>query len=150
MLAESLPRLLLPVERKPGKRGRGRPPAERHQRHFVAALHRRAVARCAGKLREMEFNLPTLPALERLRCVGERGHRSRRDDGRERALRHRQSRVRAHVSQRAEKGDLINELLAARGAGSPVKFIVLVMPEAGRSPSTSRPAKRRTAKATTP
>ena len=37
----------------------------------------------------MEFNLSTLPALERLRCLGERRHRSRRDDGRERALRHR-------------------------------------------------------------
>src|SRR5215813_14555299 len=34
-------------------------------------------------------------------------------------------------------------------AGSPVKFIVSVMPEAARSPSTSRPAKRRTVKATT-
>ena len=38
----------------------------------------------------MELSLPPLPALERLRCVGERGHRSRRDDGRERALRDRQ------------------------------------------------------------
>jgi transposase len=37
----------------------------------------------------MEFSLSTLPALERLRCLGERRHRSRRDDGRERALRHR-------------------------------------------------------------
>src|SRR5262245_55327251 len=60
------------------------------QRHLMAASHRCAVARCAGKVREMELNLPTLPALERLRCVGECGHRSRRDDGRERALRDRQ------------------------------------------------------------
>jgi hypothetical protein len=32
--------------------------------------------------------------------------------------------VRAHVSSVGGKGGLINELLAARGVGSPVKFIV--------------------------
>jgi hypothetical protein len=42
-----------------------------------------------GKVREMELNLPAFPALERLRCVGECGHRSCRDDGRKRALRDR-------------------------------------------------------------
>src|SRR5262249_9404373 len=47
-----------------------------------------APARRAGKVREMELNLPALPALERLRCVGEDGRRARRDEGRERALRH--------------------------------------------------------------
>jgi transposase len=47
--------------------------------------------------------------------------------------------VRAHVSAAGGKGGFINEILAARGAGSPVKFIVSVMPEAGRLPSTSRP-----------
>ena len=57
--------------------------------------------------------------------------------------------VRAHVSAAGAKGGLANRLLAARGAGSPVRFIVSVTPEAGRSPSTSRAAKRRTAKATT-
>ena len=57
--------------------------------------------------------------------------------------------VRAHVSAAGGKGGFINELLAARGAGSPVKFIVSVMPEGDRSPSTSRLAKRQTAKATT-
>jgi hypothetical protein len=41
-----------------------------------------------------------------------------------------------------QKGGLANELSAVRGAGSPVKFIVSVMPEASRSSSTSRPAKR--------
>src|SRR5262249_47880078 len=39
--------------------------------------------------------------------------------------------VRAHVSAAGGKEGFINELLAARGAGSPVKFIVSVMPEAG-------------------
>ena len=57
--------------------------------------------------------------------------------------------VRAHVSAAGGKGGFIDELLAARGAGSPVKFIVSVMPEAGRSPSTSRRAKRTTARPTT-
>src|SRR5215813_7815101 len=57
--------------------------------------------------------------------------------------------VRAHVSAAGGKGGFINELLAARGAGSPVKFIVSVMPEGDQSPSTSRLAKRQTAKATT-
>lgn len=54
--------------------------------------------------------------------------------------------VRGHVSAAGAKGGLANRLLAGRGAGSPVKFIVSVMPEASRSPSTSRPAKLRTAR----
>jgi len=49
--------------------------------------------------------------------------------------------VRGHVSAAGAKGGLANRLLAARGAGSPVKFIVSVTPKASRSPSTSRPAK---------
>lgn len=52
--------------------------------------------------------------------------------------------VRAHVSAAGGKGGFIDELLAARGAGSPVKFIVSVMPKAGPPPSTSRRVKRRT------
>jgi len=54
--------------------------------------------------------------------------------------------VRGHVSAAGAKGGLANRLLAARGAGSAVKFTVSVMPVASRSPSTSRPAKRPTAK----
>jgi len=57
--------------------------------------------------------------------------------------------VRAHVSAAGGKGGFIDELLAARGAGSPVKFIVSVMPEVGRSHSTSRPVKQRIARRTT-
>jgi hypothetical protein len=49
--------------------------------------------------------------------------------------------VRAHVSAAGGKGGFIDELLAARGAGSPVKFIVSVMPEAGPSLSRQRTAK---------
>ena len=54
--------------------------------------------------------------------------------------------VRGHVSAAGAKGGLANKLLAARGAGSPVKFIVSVMPKVSRSPSTSHPAKLRTAR----
>ena len=85
-------RVLLPVERKPGKQGRGRPPAD--NRNIINGIlwRLRPVRRGAmcRKVREMELNLPTLLALVCLRCLGERGYRSRRDDGRERALRHRQ------------------------------------------------------------
>jgi transposase len=54
--------------------------------------------------------------------------------------------VRGHVSAAGAKGGLANKLLAARGAGSPVKFTVSVMPAGSRSPSTSRPAKPPTAR----
>jgi transposase len=57
--------------------------------------------------------------------------------------------VRGHVSAAGAKGGLANRLLAARGAGSPVRFTVSVMPTVGRSPSTSPAVKRRTARATT-
>lgn len=54
--------------------------------------------------------------------------------------------VRGHISAAGAKGGLANRRLAARGAGSPVRFIVSVTPAASRSPSTSRPAKRPTAR----
>ena len=54
--------------------------------------------------------------------------------------------VRGHVSAAGAKGGLANKLLAARGAGSPVKFIVSVMPEGFRSSSISRPVKRQIAR----
>ena len=57
--------------------------------------------------------------------------------------------VRGHVSAAGGKGGPANKLLAARGAGSPVKFTVSVRPGDARSPSTSPAARRRTAKATT-
>lgn len=44
--------------------------------------------------------------------------------------------VRAHVSAAGGKGGLIEELLAARGAGSPVSFTAWLMDEDDRSPST--------------
>lgn len=44
--------------------------------------------------------------------------------------------VRAHVSAAGGKGGLIDALLAARGAGSPVSFTAWLMPSDDRSPST--------------
>jgi transposase len=48
------------------------------------------MARCSREVRQLEFDLSALPAMERVRCLGERRHRSRRDHGGERALQHRQ------------------------------------------------------------
>jgi transposase len=55
----------------------------------VAAAHWRAVARCAGEVRQLELDLSALSAVECLRCLGERCDRSRGNDGGERALQHR-------------------------------------------------------------
>lgn len=44
--------------------------------------------------------------------------------------------VRAHVSAAGGKGGLIDEVLTARGVGSPVSFTAWLMPEDGHSPST--------------
>jgi transposase len=43
--------------------------------------------------------------------------------------------IRAHVSAAGVKGGLIDRLLAARGAGSAVRFIASPMPVGDRSPS---------------
>jgi len=56
----------------------------------MAAAHRRALARRAGEVWQLELDLSALPALERLRRLGGRRRRARRDDGRERSLQHRQ------------------------------------------------------------
>ena len=56
--------------------------------------------------------------------------------------------VRGHVSAAGGKGGPAHKLLAARGAGSPVRFIVSARLEDARSSSTSPAARRRTVKAT--
>lgn len=43
--------------------------------------------------------------------------------------------VRAHVSAAGGKGGIIDALLAARGAGSPVSFTAWLMPSEDLSPS---------------
>jgi transposase len=55
-----------------------------------------------------------------------------------------------HVSAAGGKGGLIDALLAARGAGSPVNFTAWLMPSGDRSPSIRRSARRQIARPTTP
>jgi len=139
-------RMLLPVERKPEKRGRGRPPAD--NRNIINGILWRL--RTGAPWRDVPENTGNgirrwsacdvweSVAITLAETMAESGHYELDS-----------TTVRAHVSAAGGKGGFINELLAARGAGSPVKFIVSVMPEGDRSPSTSRLTKRRTAKATT-
>ena len=139
-------RMLLPVERKPEKRGRGRPPAD--NRNIINGILWRL--RTGAPWRDVPENTGNgirrwsacdvweSVAITLAETMAESGHYELDS-----------TTVRAHVSAAGGKGGFINELLAARGAGSPVKFIVSVMPEGDRSPSTSRLVKRQTAKATT-
>ena len=145
------PEVLLPVERKSGKRGRGRPPKD--NRNVINgilwrlrtgapwrdvpqkygnwnSIYRRFRRWCANGVWESV-------AVALAETMAENGHYNIDSTS-----------VRAHVSAAGGKGGFINELLAARGAGSPVKFIVSETPAADRSPSTSRAAKRRTARPT--
>ena len=145
-------KVLLPVERKPGKRGRARPPEDNRNlingilwRLRTGAPWRDVPEKC-GKwnsiyrrfLRWSKSGVCESVATALAETMAESGHYNIDS-----------TTVRAHVSAAGGKGGFINELLAARGAGSPVKFIVSVMPEVGQSPSTSRPVKRRIARPTT-
>ena len=141
-------RVLLPVEREPGKRGRGRPP-EDNRNIINGVLWRLRTGAPWRDVPEKYGNWNSIyrrfrrwsacgvwesVAVALAETMAESGHYNIDS-----------TTVRAHVSAAGGKGGLINELLAARGAGSPVKFIVSVMPEADRSPSTSRQARRRIA-----
>ena len=144
-------RILLPVEREAGKRGRGRPPED--NRNIINgilwrlrtgapwrdvpekygnwnSIYRRFRRWCASGVWESV-------AVTLAETMAESGHYSIDSTS-----------IRAHVSAAGGKGGFINEVLAARGEGSPVKFTVSVMPAAARSRSTSRRAKRRTARPT--
>ena len=143
---------LLPVEREAGKRGRGRPPED--SRNIINGILWRL--RCGTAWRDVPEKYGNWNSIYRrfrrwsasgiwesvaialAETMAESGHYSVDS-----------TTVRAHVSAAGGKGGLVDALLAARGAGSPVKFIVSVMPEAGPSPSTSRRARRRTARPTT-
>jgi transposase len=144
-------KVLLPVERKSGKRGRGRPPED--NRNIINGIlwwlrtgaPWRDVPEKYGKWNSIYRRFRRWStcgvwesvAIALAETMAESGHYDIDS-----------TTVRAHVSAAGGKGGFINELLAARGAGSPVKFIVSVMPEVAQSRSTSRPAKRRTARAT--
>jgi transposase len=145
-------KVLLPVEREPGKRGRGRPPQD--NRNVINGILWRL--RTGAPWRDVPEKYGNWNSIYRrfrrwsaagvwesvaialAETMAESGHYNIDS-----------TTVRAHVSAAGGKGGFIDELLAARGAGSPVKFIVSVMPEAAPSPSISRRARRRTAKATT-
>jgi len=140
---------LLPVEREAGKRGKGRPPED--NRNIINGILWRL--RCGTPWRDVPEKYGNWNSIYRrfrrwsasgvwesvaialAETMAESGHYSIDSTS-----------VRAHVSAAGGKGGFINELLAARGAGSAVKFIVSVMPEDGPSPSTSRQAKRQTAR----
>jgi transposase len=140
---------LLPVEREAGKRGRGRPPED--NRNVINGILWRL--RCGTPWRDVPEKYGNWNSIYRrfrrwsasgvwesvavtlAETMAQSGHYNIDSTS-----------VRAHVSAAGGKGGFIEELLAARGAGSPVKFIVSVMNEADPSPFTSRRAKRRTAK----
>lgn len=140
---------LLPVEREAGERGRGRPPED--NRNVVNGILWRL--RCGTPWRDVPEKYGKWNSVyRRFRRWSEAGvwesvaialAETMAESGQYNID---STSVRAHVSAAGGKGGFINELLAARGAGSPVKFIVSVMPEDVRSPSTSRRAKRRTAR----
>jgi transposase len=143
---------LLPIERAPGKRGRGRPPKD--NRNIInGVLWRLRTGAPWRDVPEKYGNWNSIyrrfrrwsacgvwesVAIALAETMAESEHYNIDSTS-----------VRAHVSAAGGKGGFINELLAARGAGSPVKFIVSVMPEDAPSPSTSRLARRPTARAMT-
>jgi transposase len=140
---------LLPIEREPGKRARGRPPQD--NRNVINGILWRLRTGAPWRdvpekyghwntiyrrfLRWSKNGVWEGVATALAEAMAESGHYSIDSTS-----------VRAHLSAAGGKGGFINELLAARGAGSPVRFTVSVMPRAAPSPSTSRRDKRRTAK----
>lgn len=144
-------KVLLPVERKVGRRGRGRPP-EHNRKVINGILWRLRTGAPWRDVPERYGNWNTIfRRFRRWSASGVWESVANALAGIMAENKHYtidSTTVRAHVSAAGGKGGFSNELLAARGAGSPVKFTVSVMEEDGPSPSTSRQAKRRTARAT--
>lgn len=145
-------RVLLPVDREAGERGRGRPP-EDNRNIINGILWRLRVGSPWRDVPEKYGNWNSIyrrfrrwsasgvwesVAVALAEAMAESGHYNIDSTS-----------VRAHVSAAGGKGGFIDELLAARGAGSPVRFIFSATPGVGPSPSISRPAKRRTARPST-
>jgi len=142
-------RVLLPVERARGQRGRGRPPQD--NRNIINGILWRL--RTGAPWRDVPEKYGNWNTIYRrflrwsksgiwesvttalAETMAESGHYSIDS-----------TTVRAHISAAGGKGGLINELLAARGAGSPVKFTVSLMPKDDRLPSTSHRERPPTAK----
>ena len=134
---------LLPIE--PENRGRGRPPEQ--NRSIINGILWRL--RCGAPWREVppkygswntiyrrfrrwsEAGVWETVAVTLAEVMADTGHYSTDS-----------TTVRAHVSAAGGKGGLIDALLAARGAGSPVSFTAWLMPSDDRSPSSWRAAKR--------
>jgi transposase len=142
-------KVLLPIERSASERGRGRPPED--NRNVINGILWRM--RCGTPWRDVPEKYGNWNSIYRrfrrwsasgiwesmatalAETMAESGHYNIDSTS-----------IRAHVSAAGGKGGPIDELLAARGAGSPVRFIVSVMPEAAPLPSTSQQARRRTAR----
>ena len=67
-------RVLLPVEREPGKRGQGRPP-EDNRNVINGILWRLRTGAPWRDVPEKYGNWNSIYRMERLRCLGERRHR---------------------------------------------------------------------------
>jgi transposase len=127
---------LLPIE--PENRGRGRPPEQ--NRSIINGILWRL--RCGAPWRDVppkhgswntiyrrfrrwsEAGVWETVAVTLAEIMADSGHYSIDS-----------TTVRAHVSAAGGKGRLIDALLAARGAGSPVSFTAWLMPSDDRSPS---------------
>ncbi|MBB4151111.1 hypothetical protein [Sphingobium scionense] len=79
------------------------------------------MARRTAQVWPLEHDLPPVPAVTLAEIMADSGHYSIDS-----------TTVRAHVSAAGGKGGLIDELLAARGAGSPVSFTAWLMPSGDR------------------
>jgi transposase len=132
-------RILLPIKRGAGKRSRGRPPQD--NRNFINGILWRLRTGAPWRdvpekygnwnsiyrrfLRWSKSGIWESVAAALAETMAESGHYSIDS-----------TTVRAHVSAAGGKGGPINELLAARGAGSPVSFTAWRMPGDDHSPST--------------
>lgn len=74
---------------EPRSRQAARTEPHDHQRHTVATAVRGAVPRCPAKIRELEHHLPSIPAMERGRGLGDRRGDVGRDHDGHRPLQHR-------------------------------------------------------------
>ena len=92
----------------------------------------------------MDDRLSTLPTMEQERDLGSGNNHAAQamSDNCRRNLD--STTVRGHVSAAGAKDGLANKLLAARGAGSPVRSVVSVKPTASRSSSIARQSKPQT------
>lgn len=134
----------------PSERGRQSRPASDNRLncewYSLADPHRRTLAGCAGEVWKIDTvyqrfrrwsaaGVWEVVAATLAQAMADNSHHSIDS-----------TTVQSHVSAAGAKGGLVNKLLAARGAGSPVRFTASVMPPVPRSLSTSQEVKRPTAR----